>query len=146
MALCFCILGPFIAYFYARFPETDRYYPLWANDLFPPAGPVATNYSITIYKLDGKTFENGVDFFKIFPVTLGRFSPSVAIAQLGNAFESGDPDKYKVAKTKFEMQALRGIDSGYYTISKVTWSPIERFNTGRILEDNKLTDVHFGKD
>ena len=136
--------GPFFAYFYAKYPYEDRFYPIWANHLFAGFPHIMRNFTIFVTEIDGKAFNPGLDLYSLFPTHEGEGrSPSVVIDQMGQALEQNREPDFSKAKESFEFQFFSSRKHVLYSIHKTNWIPIERYNSGKFKLNEILRNVEY---
>jgi hypothetical protein len=139
-----CWLGPFAANYLTGYPDDDKYYPLWATDLFAKTPYITTKYSIKVLELDNEKMKEPVDLYVLFPTKdWESFSPSVVIDSMGRAYEHGKKDEFEKQKENFQRNQFRSYRSAVFSLNRSRWKPIEKYTNGGTIEDQELVRVRF---
>jgi hypothetical protein len=142
-----CLLGPFFAKFSTRYPNEDRYYPLWATDLFSNFKRVSTSYSIKLHRLENKTFDSPTPYFEVIPtVDLESYTPHIAIDGMGYSFEKKDSEEFQRFQKNFEKHSLGIYQSAEYSLYEIKYQPTERYLRGEIIEETELVRNEYKKE
>jgi hypothetical protein len=130
--------SPILAHFFATYPDVDRYYPLWKNDLFANTPEVTTRYEIRIYSLDNQVYSEGKPLYELLPTKdWENFSASVVIDMMGKYFFE-DKKKFDEMKIIFETNKLNEFKIVEYALIKANWKPLDRYLYGKNIAEVEL--------
>lgn len=137
--LAFIFMSPILAHFFAAYPDVDKYYPLWKNDLFANTPYVASRFEIKIYSIDGELFEPGKPLYEIQPtLDWQNYSSSVVVDMMGLYFDQ-NKKKFNEMKTIFEKYKFNQFHYVEWGLMKSTWKPIDRYLNGENLEEIEIS-------
>jgi hypothetical protein len=140
------LIGPLFAFFFSKYPDEDRWYPLWANSLFAAFPSKARGFTLTFYRLDNDAFPSGRNFYEVFPTFEGGgLSPSTLIDLMGTAQRSQNMDRLKIARQKFEEHFFKEFNQVVYSIDWVEWTPVARYKSGVFEKKEELVVFQYQK-